>query len=123
MLKKRKPYVILAVVLVLGLAGCATIKEWTCSPGAALVSKAITWGAQLAALQPFYPPGTVIGNAILAAKPQVDKLRDGYCVSDQDNFITYLQGLIEGADEVAKLKQLQDNKGQTFRGLKSMGLK
>lgn len=119
----KKKLLVMALILALCFCGCATVKGWFCSPTADMISKATTWAAQLAALQPFYPPGTVIGNAILTSKPNVDKIRDGYCVSDQDNFITYVQGLIDGADQVAQLKMLKDPDGQTFKGLKALGLK
>ena len=111
-----KRIIVLLITLSLLLGGCAAFKNIFCSPAAALIDTAIGYAAQLAALQPFYPAGTAIGNAILAAKPGVDKIKDGYCVSDQDNFLLYVQGLIDSADQLAVAR------GQ-FKGLKAMGLR
>jgi len=112
------------LIIVIGLiTGCQTLKNVVCSPGATLMLQAAEYAAQIAALQTVYPVGTTIGAALSAALPQIDQLKQGYCVSDQANFVLYVKGLIEGADQTAMLSLKRGPDGKTYQGLKALGLK
>lgn len=118
-----KRLAILAMVLALMFTGCAGFKNAFCSPTATQVEQAVAFAAQVAVMQPFFPPASVGGAAFLAILPNLLKIKDGYCVSDQANFLFYVQQLIASADQEAVALKLKDSKGQVYRGLKVMGLK
>lgn len=115
-------FLCLIIAVGLGVSG-ATCKNLMCSPGANAVIQAAEMAAQIAALQTVYPLGTVVGNALTAALPNVQKLKDGYCVSDQVNFLLYVQGLIESADQAAVLTNKRAADDKPYMGLKTLGLK